>query len=343
MTITFYCEFCQSEFTVDSKLAGRKARCKRCDREMRIPHSNAPRRTSTANAAAKVAAGRSLNWLDAVSQINLKAGPVVAKSPAVKRILDAPEDSVTSYKIHVPQEMRLGNVVKKRISTRAAKMAEAGAITNRKFFNSFSRLFRKINDAAYGISLIFLIMTIVGVILEKHAIVVFGVSMIVLLNIAGLAAGVANLITINFRRNPVRGLLFLVPPITVYYLLKDADKWSKPLGRIITPAVILIAVVAAYKYIPWLNGSDSKNLNWREAVNTIKQDVKGSVSDAKQELNRFKGQLPDQVQGTNLEDLQQQATDAVNDVTGKIRKAVGNEAAPASDPPANSPEKTGSP
>ncbi len=330
MSIHFFCEFCQSEFTVDGKLAGRKARCKRCDREMRIPHKSvavvpagvAAQATAGARrsvgAASKAAtspaavAGRSMNWLDAVSQLHLKAESVEAKSPAVRRILDAPEDSVTSYKLPRAREE---HAVGERLSKKASVLADAASRSNRQFFNSFSRMFRKINDATYGISLIFLIVGIVGVIMQKHALVVFGISMIVLLSVVGLAAGVANLITINFRKNPVRGLLFLIPPVTVYYLWQDADKWSKPLGRIITPAVILVGILAAYMYIPWLSGHDDKDLNWREAVKTIKQDVKGSVSQSRQELNKLKGQLPD--------DLQKQAADAIEGATDKVREATG--------------------
>lgn len=287
-------------------------------------------------------AGRSLNWLDAVSQINLKSGGTIVKSPTVRRILDAPEDSATSYHIAVPKEMRLGNVVKKKISARASKIAEAGARSNYQFFNTISRIFRRINDATYGISIIFLIVALVGVILEKHAVVIFGISLIVLLNIAGLAAGVANLITINFRRNPMQGLLFLIPPITVYYLSQNWSKWSKPLGRILTPAVILVAVFAGYKYVPWLNGSKSGQLNWSQTVDTIKKDVSGSVSEASQKLNKLKGQLPEQVKEMNLEDLQKKAQGTVDDLTGKLKQATGNNA-PQEDEKSNPSNKPGSP
>jgi hypothetical protein len=338
MNIHFFCEFCQSEFTVDGKLAGRKARCKRCDRELRIPRESvavvpaggavAAGTRRTVGAASKAAtspaavAGRSMNWLDAVSQFQLKAEPVETKSPAVRRILDAPEDSVTSYKLPAA---RSEHAVGDRISKKASDLAEAAARSNRQFFNSFSRLFRKINDATYGISLIFLIVGIVGVIMQKHAVVVFGISMIVLLSVVGLAAGVANLITINFRKNPVRGLLFLVPPVTVYYLWQDADKWSKPLGRIITPAVILIGVLASYMYIPWLNGKESGNLKMREAFNTVKQDVKGSVSQSGKELGKLKGRLPDELKNADLEDLKKQAGEAVDNAADKLRQATGQD------------------
>jgi hypothetical protein len=348
--ITFYCEFCQSEFSVDAALAGRKARCRRCDRTMRIPDRDAVRQTSAvAAAAARVAAGarrtgagaavagRSMNWLDAVSQIQLKPGTVVAKSPAVRRVLDAPEDSVTSYHIAVPSEQRFQNVVKKRVSAKARELKEAGARSNYQFFNMISRLLRRINDATYGISLVFLIVTVVGAIMEKHAIVVFGISMIVLLNIAGLAAGVANLITINFRRNPIRGLLFLIPPVTVYYLVQDSSKWSKPLGRILTPAVTLALVIGAYKYIPWLNGTKGGSVNWSQTVDKIQEDVSGSMSQAREKLNQLKGQVPQELKQVDLEDLKKQATEAVGDVTDKLKKAT-NTGEPKSSAP-DTPER----
>ncbi|MFO0919876.1 MAG: hypothetical protein U0872_16380, partial [Planctomycetaceae bacterium] len=290
----------------------------------------------TVGAAGKIAtspaavAGRSMNWLDAVSQLQLKAEPVVTKSPAVRRILDAPEDSVTSYKLPRAREE---HVVGERISKKASEFAEATARTNRQFFNTFSRLFRKINDATYGISLIFLIVAIVGVILQKHSVVVFGISLIVLLSLVGLAAGIANLITINFRRNPMRGLLFLIPPVTVYYLWQDAEKWRKPLGRIVTPAAILIGVIAAYMYIPWLNGSETKHLDLQKALNAVKQDVKGSVSKSRQELEKLKNQIP--------EDLQKQATDAVKDATGQLRTGEKAESGSPKDRPTSPPQTPG--
>ena len=68
MTITFDCESCHSEFTVDSALAGRKGRCKNCGHRLVIPEASpapeeaaasgepilaGPRRSISSNSGAK--------------------------------------------------------------------------------------------------------------------------------------------------------------------------------------------------------------------------------------------------------------------------------------------------
>lgn len=348
MTIRFSCQSCDSDFGVDDKLAGKKARCNHCGNRMTIPAVPQERKAALPAAAAmarqtKASAAKgnaSMNWMDAVSQLKLK--PIsAAMSPAVRRILDKPEDSITSYKIDVPRENYAGQVLKKQIASEAARAADAMSATNYRFFNKISRVLRHINDATYGISVVFLIVACAGVIMDRHPLVVFGVSMIVLLNIVGLVSGVANLIAINFRKNPVRGLLFLIPPVTLYYLSENWSKWHKPIGRIATPALILLLVGLAYAYLPVINGDAQKNRSLSETVDAIKSDVSDSLKQAQKGVGDLKDQLPNDLKQLNVDDLKKQANDAVGGISNQIQKATGNEAS-AGTTPVN-PGREGSP
>ncbi|MSR56465.1 MAG: hypothetical protein EXS05_02190 [Planctomycetaceae bacterium] len=367
MSITFSCDTCQSPFTVDSQLAGRQARCRKCGRKMQIPaastggggrplvewggngsragaRSAAPqgsqagdsRRgrggTGSAVAEASAANGRPISWMDAVnSQVGLKPITMVA-APSLRQRQEVQEKSVTSYKVTVPRELRPKN----RAVTKSKHLVNAGYMEGirsyKQFFNKFAYLFRRINEMSYGFTVVCLIVAIVGAIMGKHSLTVMSISAIVLLNIVGLAAGVSNLIAIQFRGNVVKGLLFLIPPVTVYYLWTNSTKWKKPIRRVMTPIVTLAIVMAAYAYIPWLNGNKASQANWKEriegAVDTIKHDVGGSMSEVGEKARELKGKLPDDLKNMNLDDVKKKAEETVDDLKDKFQKSTGTGGTP---------------
>jgi predicted Zn finger-like uncharacterized protein len=328
MPITFSCDNCHSSFTVDSQLAGRTARCRKCGERMVIPAPAARRPEVGAAKGLRQSSAeggrRSVSWVDAVnSQIGLK--PITAMSmPAVRqRDLDDEDDPRSQYKVIIPREMRQAPA----IVTIPAEFAWAtyleGIRSYRQFFNVFAILFRKINETAYGVSLIFLNLAIVGGIMGKHSLVVTGMSMVVLLNVVQLVAGVSNLIAIQFRGNVVQGLLFLFPPVTAFYLWKNWTRWNKAIQRITSPIVWLVIVVVAYTFVPWLNGNADGSKSWQDAVKTIKKDVGGTVSDIQRKAADIKEQIPAELEKAKLDELQKSAGEAVGDLKSQAEKALG--------------------
>lgn len=360
MSISFSCDNCHSPFVVDSQLAGRQARCRKCGRKMRIPSESAsggsrplinwegngsraaaPARASSraegdpraARGGTAVAQGppgnsRPISWLDAVnSQVGLK--PVTMMSMPAVRVRDVPEEkSVTSYKVKVPRELR----PKSKVVTASKQVVSAGYMEGlrsyKQFFNFFAWMFRRINEMSYGFTVVFLIMAIVGVIMDKHSLTVTGISAIVILNVAGLIAGVANLIALRFRKNPMQGLLFLIPPVALYYMWTNSAKWKKPISRIMTPMITLVLVIAAYAYIPWLNGDKTAKGNWKDKLKkgaeTLEHDIEEKLSEAGTKAGELKDKLPDEVKNINVDDLKKKAGDAAGGLKDTLDKAAGS-------------------
>ena len=349
MSITFSCDNCHSLFTVDSRLAGRRARCRKCDRKMRVPdvsidggraggRLSPPSNTGTGNsrhqrgglrpghAEPSALAARPIGWLDAVnSQVGLK--PITIFNAPVLRPRDEEfESSVTSYKVAVPPELRPANAV----VNKSKQLVNAGYMetirTYKQFFKRFAYLFRRINELSYGFSLVLFIIAIVEGIMGNHGATVLCISAIVLLNLVGLAAAVSNVIALQFRGNPVQGILFLIPPVTLYYLWSNSTKWKRPINRIITPIGVLAAVIGAYTYIPWLNGNKVSQAGWKEqiegAVDTIKHDVKGSIEKGGEKVDELKDQLPDDLKNIDFEKVKKKAGETIDDLKDKFQKST---------------------
>jgi DNA-directed RNA polymerase subunit RPC12/RpoP len=368
MKITFSCGNCRSQFTVDGQLAGRSARCKKCGEKFVIPATSTvappprsapsdrarssipptgrtldPRRGSMATSRPKSATGsapaqaegvasRSIGWLDAVnSQIALKPVTMMSMPAARKRAREEEEEDEgpAEYKVVIPRDMRKRSAIVTKPAEIAAASYLEGIRSYRQFFNMLAILFRWINETAYGVSLIFLNVAIVGAIMSRHSLVVLGISLVVMLNVIQLIAGAANLIAIHFRGNIVRGLLFLIPPITVYYLWTGRFRWNKAIHRVTGPMVWLVVVIAAYSYIPWLNGSKSGKESWKGAVETIRKDVKETMSGLKEKAADLKEKVPGELEKLNLDDLKKSADEAVDDLKTRAEKAIDESRAPA--------------
>jgi hypothetical protein len=378
MNISFSCDHCGSPFVVDAQLAGRAARCRKCNRKMVIPSASAAagrplvewtngpgnasraRQPVTSGAAAEgrravapqyrkspasrgAGAMQSLGWLEAVnSQVGLK--PVTMPSmPAVRPKREVKEEkSVTSYKVIVPKEIRRENSLGRRSAKALERQFMAGKYTYRSFFTRFAKLFRWINETAYGISILFLILAIVGVIMNKHSLTILGISAIVLLNVVRLGAGLFNLVVIPFRDNPVKGLLFLFPPVTIYYLWTNWYKWRKPIRRIMSPVLTLVLVIAAYAYVPWLNGNKKAQAKLQDrlgdAVEAIKTDVSGSLQEAGKKASELKEELPGQIEKLHLDEVRDKAQQALDGLKGEIQKSGSS--APDSSPPGDTNESS---
>lgn len=121
----------------------------------------------------------------------------------------------------------------------------------------FARLVRAstwISETSYTVSFIVITLAIAGGMAGRHALAQWGTLAVVVLNLVGLAGDLASLVALSFRRGPVQGALFLVPPFTLYYLWSDWERYREAVGRLRIPLVTLSIVVAAYLLVPWLRG-----------------------------------------------------------------------------------------
>jgi hypothetical protein len=128
-----------------------------------------------------------------------------------------------------------------------------------------------------------------------------GISGIVVLNLVRFVVGAANLVVIPFRKNPVEGILFLIPPITFYYLWRHWNKLRKPVSRVVGPLFALALVVAAYAFVPGLSraGRAGGGIEQRleASVDNLKRDVSHQVDQTKGDVRALKGNLERRLPG----------------------------------------------
>jgi hypothetical protein len=247
--LVFHCEACGARFEVDPALAGKRARCQGCGARTRIP---APRRAAAA-APAPVVPPPPRNWVEAVnSQVGL-APLSEAAVPAFRRgsapsPLDDASSSALYRVVSAPSLPAVGPT--------GAPGRPAGALTlgYRRRLLGLQRGFRWLNENAYLVSVPFLVVLFLGLALRNRPLVYLAATVVVLLNLGRLVAGLGNLVVIPFRESPLKGLLFLLPPYTVYYLWANWARVRKPVMRIAEPALTLGLVVAAFGYVPFLAG-----------------------------------------------------------------------------------------
>lgn len=307
LAIQFACEACGATFTVDDRLAGRKGRCKACGRVFAIPRAGAAAAASvmavpvaSAGRAAAggfrlapgaagapaprvaVPAGRPMNWIEAVtSQVAL--APVTAEGlrPVQRPMLPSALDDAS---VSGPYLMRS---MPSLAPLPGAGGRPAGAATRayRKELGRAQRLFRWLNESAYLVSVPFLLLILIGIVFKSQPLALLGATGAVLLNIGRVGAGLANLVVIPFRDSPVQGVLFLIPPLTFYYLWKNWDRVRKPVLRVLGPIGTIGLVVLAFSFIPWLRpgGADPGTVEGRltSGAAELKAGIKDQIRSAK--------------------------------------------------------------
>jgi hypothetical protein len=111
-----------------------------------------------------------------------------------------------------------------------------------------------ISETSYTLSFIMITLAVASGMVGRHSLAQWGTLAVILLNLVGLAGDVASLVTLSFRKGPLQGALFLVPPCTLYFLWSDWDRYRDTVDRMRIPLVTLAVVVAAYLFVPWLRG-----------------------------------------------------------------------------------------
>ncbi len=301
MNIVFFCQSCGARFEVDPRMAGKKGHCKKCGQYMSIPRAqeiaSMAAMPALAMAEAGAVAGRApgagavagpapaTNWLARMtSQVGL-APITIDRMPAGRKkpAMFAEDDLADSkpYALAKPERRRSGGG--------GSRPPGVVARVWRGQLGGLQKLFRKLNQAAYLVSIPFLMILIFGTVVGNRPMALFGATVVVLLNIGRLVAGTANLAVIPLRD----GI--------------DLTKMKKPLGRVIEPAVTIVLVFLAFLFIPWLSSAQAAKGTIADRIRfgakALKEDMKGQVN---QVVDVDK--LGAQVQG-QLKDLGDKAKD----------------------------------
>lgn len=261
MSIVFFCQSCGARFEVSPALAGKRGHCKKCGQVMEIPRAEQLASMTSMPALASVGSG------SASSGSILRAGASQAALAPITvdrlpgRFRAAKPDPLDDAEDSKPYE--LAAPVREVYRGRVHRQDNVVLGAWRRALAPFQKYTRKINEAAYFISVPFLVILLFGAAVKSRHLALMGAAGVVLLNIGRLVAGVANLSFAVLRD----GL--------------DSRKTKKPLWRVIEPAATIALVVLAFTFIPWLSrGSAGKGDvagRLREGAMDLKQDIKGEV------------------------------------------------------------------
>jgi hypothetical protein len=159
------------------------------------------------------------------------------------------------------------------------------------------KLFRRINETAYLISIPFLMILLLGAVIRNRPIALFGATVVVLLDIGRLVAGAANLAVIPFRD----GI--------------DVRKMKKPLRRVIEPAVTIGLVVVAFTFIPWLSeGSAAKG--------SITSRISATAHSLGKEMEGTVDKAVEKAKALDVEKLGDKAAGKLGELTGQARERM---------------------
>lgn len=245
MKIRFYCGECATKLVAPASLAGRKGRCHKCGHRMPIPsHSVDPLEVSVATS---LAAG---DWRAAVSgelgrlalRETSRGGADSGQEDDFEKIFAAAPEIVVDRKLMPGQVRRAGD---------GPGLAMKGY---RSLFSLLTRGTSWISEASYTVSFIVLILAIAAGMVGQHGAARAGLWAIIAFNLVGLVGDLATLVMLSFRKSPLQGALFLLPPCALWYLWTDGKRYRETLGRMRIPVMMLGVVAAANLFVPWLSG-----------------------------------------------------------------------------------------
>lgn len=311
MSIVFFCDDCGARFEVDSKMAGKKGRCKKCGHHIEIPAAKAKLPVAATPLAAAAAATSSSSWVAAVNSSDVGLKPLtIDRIPAMRRQPTKPtpldddefEDS-SPYNLATPKGERSRGRVTNQVNT-----------VKRVWRNELSSVFkilRWVSETAYLISIPFLMLILFGIMLRSRHLAILGATVVVLLNVGRLGIGIVNLAVFAFREGIPQGVSFLIPPFTFIFLSKHWSKVHKSAKRVIEPAITIGLVVLAFTFIPSLSGgkkaSGSVAERIREGASELEGDIRDEVSKSKK---------------LDINSLGEKAKGELEDVKGRIRSKV---------------------
>ena len=324
MKITFACPSCAKSLTADASLAGKTGRCRHCGHKAVVPdgrlQSSGPQSSRSPQVAAadwQKAVASQLATASGRGTPTAGSGTSTAGSGTTRagRADQGPAaDTTNEYRlrpvtpVNVPRLEKsewddaelgpAGDASLPAVFTTPAALgpspigqpaptgASTAIVAYRLFFSLLARATTWISETSYTVSFILLILAIASGMIGRHSLAALGCGAIVALNLVGLAGDLASLVTLSFRKNPLQGALFLVPPFTLYYLWSDWRRYRDTVNRMRIPLGMLAVVVAAYLFVPWLRGGTENTgpinaslKNVADALDANLGGVKGAVNE----------------------------------------------------------------
>ena len=322
MNIVFFCQSCGARFEVPPASAGKKGRCKKCGQMMSIPKAQelasmvampalAP--AAVGAGAGAVKAGSSLSWLAAATS-NVALAPLTVDSLPIggarRPIKPKYDDDLGDSKPY-----QLAEPVRPKASVSSGRPVGGLKMKWRKELGGVQKLFRWMNETAYLVSVPFLLVLLLGAIVGSRPLALMGATAVVLLNLGRIVAGVANLAIVPFREGIFQGVMFLIPPLTFFYLSSHWNKMKKPTMRVVTPVVTIGLVFVAFTFIPSLR---------KDGKAAAAKDIKGQFREGVQSL---KGEMVKKAKSLDVEGLGKQAEETLIDAAGKVN-SIGRPAGP---------------
>ena len=248
-----------------------------------------------------LAAGRPINWLEAVnSQVALAPISMDNLRGLGNKLSPMDEPSI-------PGPYKLASALSLP-ALEAIGGKPAGAVTQgyRHGMGKVQKLFRWLNESAYLVSVPFLMCLLLGLAVGSNSLMVLGATAVVVLNIGRIVAGVANLVVIPFRQSPLQGVLFLIPPMTFFYMAQHWHKMQWPVKRIVGPILTIGMVALAFLVEPWIRGEG-------KSKGSIQDQVKASARTLKKGIANQVGEVP-KLKMDTLNSLERKAADALKSI-----------------------------
>lgn len=249
--ISFACGSCGRRLAAPAPMAGRTGRCHGCGHRMVIP--------------ASTAAEAGVDWRRAVAgQLPgaVKPAPVPPPAPVAEGMSLGPVTPAAVPRVESTDWLEGVGAEEEFVVTRPEAPARAvvtGPSELQRFYRSaFSLLVRassRVSEASYTVSFLLLVLAIAAGIVGQHTVARVGVTAIVTFNLVGLLGDVVSLVTLSFRKSPLQGGLFLLPPCAAWFLWTDWTRYRETVGRMRIPLIMLGVVAAAYAFVPWLSGT----------------------------------------------------------------------------------------
>jgi hypothetical protein len=271
MPIAFACNACGTTYSVDAKLAGRKAKCKSCAQMMTIPL-----RPGVSAAVAVGAGAPAGGGADRLFPTNIGLAPLDAdegydgKGPKKTYSFNPALLEKTQPGLYglVPTAQALPSLARRKPGGSPPNPMKAFW---RNLIGGPQKAVRKISDFVYLLSVPCILAFLIGILLRKESIAYPAAVAIVALNIGRFVLNGVYLLAVPIKEGPVTGALFFFPPFTVYYLITHWNKMEKPFRRFLLPLLPIAIVVVAFIFIPWLHtgGQDDKIEALREKAETV--------------------------------------------------------------------------
>jgi hypothetical protein len=267
-TIAFSCQRCKTRFKVPDRLAGKKARCKKCGQNLHVPDAPAAVASAAATGLFRMGAVQA-NQPPSAPAPQPKSpprGPSFA--PSNPRLAPISSDDLKP----VAQERKRQwadddsieyTLQKQSADAPTAKPTRQGPLSRRRLFWGQGGIvevllvaLRKISDYAYLVSIPFLLLILMAIILKRRELAIIAAVVVILLNVVRLGIDGFVLVTLAFKKGPVQGVLFFIPPFTFYYLSKRGQVMKEALGRFLGAALPIIGVALLFIFVPWLRGNE---------------------------------------------------------------------------------------